>query len=164
MIHLINLFFFSYQFVDTLFKVDSYTFYFCDIIYNDSFTISDFIYLSLSFVIWLKVFKFIFSKMCFLGFLLFLESIYFCSSHFLKSIYVFSVFPAHVSMDHRKSEENIRCTGVTNGCEPPCGCRESNLGPLEATAESSLQFLRSGFYYLSLLSVVGLRLLCKPKI
>jgi hypothetical protein len=28
------------------------------------------------------------------------------------------------------TEEKVRCpgTGVTDGCEPPCGCWESNLG------------------------------------
>lgn len=33
----------------------------------------------------------------------------------------------------RRSEKSIRSpgTGVTDGCEPPCGCCESNLCPLE---------------------------------
>ena len=33
----------------------------------------------------------------------------------------------------QRSEEGIRFpgTGVTDGCEPLCGCRESNLGSLE---------------------------------
>jgi len=36
-------------------------------------------------------------------------------------------------------------SGVTNGCEPPCGCWESNPGPLEQpvllTSEPHLQLL-----------------------
>ena len=45
-----------------------------------------------------------------------------------------------------KSEEGIRSpgTGVKGGCEPSCGCQESNLGPLQGQtvlliAEPSLQ-------------------------
>ena len=32
-----------------------------------------------------------------------------------------------------KSEEGVSFseTGVTNGCLPPCGCRELNLGPFQ---------------------------------
>jgi hypothetical protein len=41
-------------------------------------------------------------------------------------------------------------TGVTDSCEPPCGCLELNLGPLEEqsvllTAEPSLQRCLSNF-------------------
>lgn len=45
----------------------------------------------------------------------------------------------------QKPEESIRSpeTGVTNGCEPPCRFRNSNMGPLQKqpkllTAEPSL--------------------------
>ena len=42
-----------------------------------------------------------------------------------------------------RPQEGVRCpgTGVTDGCELPCGCWELNPGPLEKllTAEPSLQ-------------------------
>ena len=51
-----------------------------------------------------------------------------------------------------KKEEAIKATrtGDTDGCEPPCGCWEMNLGPLQEpqvllTAEPFLQPLIWGF-------------------
>jgi hypothetical protein len=57
---------------------------------------------------------------------------------------------------------------ITDGCEPPCGCWELNLGPLEEqsvllTAESSIQhLLPPAFFILSILTQVPLSCLGRP--
>jgi hypothetical protein len=68
------------------------------------------------------------------------------------------LLPARLSVSHisawylQRSEENTEFpeTGVTNGFELPCGCWESNLGPLEeqpmlVTTEPSLHPRSSTF-------------------
>jgi hypothetical protein len=40
--------------------------------------------------------------------------------------YVYSVLPTYMPA-HQKRASNP----ITDGCEPPCGCWELNLGPLE---------------------------------
>jgi hypothetical protein len=58
------------------------------------------------------------------------------------------VFCLHVclcTMYLYRPEENIGPpeSGVTDSCEPPCGCWESNLDPLEKTAKALLNHLSS---------------------
>ena len=52
-----------------------------------------------------------------------------------------------------RSEEGVRAheTGVTDGCEPPCGYWELNRGPLKdhyvfLTSEPSLQLLKQSVF------------------
>jgi hypothetical protein len=58
----------------------------------------------------------------------------------------------------KRPEEGVRSpgTGVTDGCEPPCGCWEFNSGRMEEqpvflTVDPSLQFLQLFFDLLKIL-------------
>jgi len=60
---------------------------------------------------------------------------------FFLKIYLFYVSTRYTVIVFRHTE---RSGSITDGCEPPCGCRELNSGPLEEqsgllTAEPSLQ-------------------------
>ena len=87
--------------------------------------------------------------------------------YFLKYYFIrVSVLPASMSSHYvqvwclRGPDESTGSpgTGVTDHCEPPCGCRELNLGPLEEqplllTTTLFLQVL----FYLSLLVNVTIK-------
>jgi hypothetical protein len=67
---------------------------------------------------------------------------------FLKKIYVFYLYAYTVAVFRHTPKECIRPDPITNGCEPPCGCWELNLSPLEEqsvllTTEPPLQPLLS---------------------
>ena len=60
------------------------------------------------------------------------------SFFFLKYLFAYYVYNI-LSADQKRAPDLI-----TDGCEPPCGCRELNSGPLEEramllTSEPSLQ-------------------------
>ena len=67
------------------------------------------------------------------------------SKFFNLCFYVHRCLPLFISV-HRcclQSPENSSGTGTSNGCEPPCGCRSLNSGPVEEqpvllTSEPSL--------------------------
>ena len=74
--------------------------------------------------------------------------IFFCNGTLRLFLYT-KVFPASVYLIPWRPEECVKRpeTRVPVDCELPCGCSESNAGPLEgqsvlSTAEPSFQFLR----------------------
>jgi hypothetical protein len=75
----------------------------------------------------------------------------FLSFFFLRSIYLFHVCEYTVAV-FRRTRGRHRIP-MTDGCEPPCGCWELNLGPLEEQSvllitEPSLQPQGALFFFL----------------
>jgi len=65
-------------------------------------------------------------------------------------IYLFTYYVYSVLLTYMPTHQKAAPDPITDGCEPPCGCWELNLGPLEEqsvllTAEPSLQPL--GFHF-----------------
>ena len=79
-----------------------------------------------------------------------------CNPSPLTPFYSLWVFCLHVcvcTVCPQRSDESIRFpgTGVTDSCELPCGCWESNPGPLQeqsvrVTTENSLKSSHPAFY------------------
>ena len=63
--------------------------------------------------------------------------------------YLFAFMPVHQVPGKSGKDSGSPASGVTDGCELPCGCWESNPGPLEEqpvllTTEPALQPLLTG--------------------